>query len=381
MARWHGNAEPLVGTARWRRASRGIAQFLDDARPGTYPQRERMACRHGNAALQVGTAAQSAAKPRDRPVPGWCPSRHVPLAGKGWRTRKGTPTSRSAPLRKAQRNRAVAHFLDDARLGTYPYGKGWRTRKGTPTSRSAPLREAQRNRVKTTSWMTPVSARTPTGKGWRTRKGTPTSRSAPLRKAQRNRGSPTSWMTPVSARTPSGERMAHTQGNADLQVGTAARSAAKGVYHAAVRIDAERRGSGREANHPERGVLPGRPRQSGETHERRPAGRLHAPYTKKPARWRVTRGATIAAPRAVPVACDRGQVIVSSTPLIEVTVIVLVASSRVPITVTSMPRCSSAASFVMSRRWKPSGLARATLSPPFRQAVAQPLWASLPAFE
>ena len=60
---------------------------------------------------------------------------------------------------------------------------------------------------------------------------------------------------------------------------------------------------------------------------------------------------------------------------------VSVASSRAPITVTPIPRCSSAALLVMSRRWKPSGIASATPPPRLRQPVAPPWWASRPTFE
>ena len=254
-------------------------------------------------------------------------------------------------------------------------------------------------------------------------------RSAPLRKAQRNGVSPRSRMTPVSARTPAGKDDALARERRP-PVGTAARSAAKVVYHAAVRmtLNAEVSAEGEPPPHSgsflppacgglcrpevgvplparrsawwrgaerrttpalevvpcrpptagcadqrsafpclrvalhggveprgepplnsgsllppacgglcrpevgvpvparrsarwrgaerrttlELGVLPRRPPQSGEAHERRPAGRLHAPYTQKARRWRVSRGAAIAAPRGVPVDGDRGQVIVSS---------------------------------------------------------------------
>ena len=54
------------------------------------------------------------------------------------------------------------------------------------------------------------------------------------------------------------------------------------------------------------------PAQSGESHERRPVGRLHAPYTQKARPVAGVTGSDDAAPRGVPVDCDRGQVIVSS---------------------------------------------------------------------
>ena len=75
---------------------------------------------------------------------------------------------------------------------------------------------------------------------------------------------------------------------------------------------------------------------------------------KKPAGRRVPWGAGEPAPQGFPVDGDRESVDCQLDALIEVTLMVLVASSRVPITVTSMPRCSSAASLVMSSRWKPS---------------------------
>ena len=66
-------------------------------------------------------------------------------------------------------------------------------------------------------------------------KGRADLRSAPLREAQRNRVSPRSGMTPVSASTPPGKDDAPARERRP-PVGTAARSAAKGVYHAAVRM-------------------------------------------------------------------------------------------------------------------------------------------------
>ena len=275
--------------------------------------------------------------------------------------------------------------------------------------------------------------------------GTADLRSAPLRKAQRNGVSPRSRMTEVSARTPPGkddalarERRLTPAGKDDAlarerrpPVGTAARSAAKVVYHAAVRMTlnaevsaegeppphsgsflppacgglcrpevgvplparrsawwrgAERRttpalevvpcrpptagcadqrsafpclrvalhggveprgeppphsGSfsaarlrravptrgrrsracaslrpvawSREANHP-RTRSPSLPPAAVRRSSRAPSsGTAPCPvHTKSPARWRVSRGAAIAAPRGVPVDGDRGQVIVSS---------------------------------------------------------------------
>ena len=91
---------------------------------------------------------------------------------------------------------------------------------------------------------------------------------APPRAAGREGVLPNASMAHVSAPTPPG-RTARWQGNADLRpvlpvgAGTAARSAANGVYHAAVRMMLNARVPAESRTTPELGVLPCRPPPAG----------------------------------------------------------------------------------------------------------------------
>ena len=92
--------------------------------------------------------------------------------------------------------------------------------------------------------------------------GTADLRSAPLRKAQRNGVSPRSRMTEVSALTPAGKDDALARERRP-PVGTAARSAAKGVYHAVARMTLNAGVPTERRTTPELGVLPCRPPAAG----------------------------------------------------------------------------------------------------------------------
>ena len=280
-----------------------IAQWRRGAPLRTYPTGQSSTLARERRP-PVGTAARSAAKPR---IAQWrcsAPLRTYSTGQSGAQAReRRPPVGTRWPPASARR---IAEWRCGAPLRTYPTGQSsTQARERRPPAGTAARRAAAA--PPPTVGMAPFSARTPPGRAAR-RQGNadlwavlPVGPGTAARRAAAA-PPPTVGMVPFSARTPPG-RAARRPGNADLRSAQrptgprrrrpqpsgwlpsrrvphrAEQHAGKGTptsgrHRCAKRSerrvprsrpdDAERRGPGREANHPELGVLPCRPPEAGE---------------------------------------------------------------------------------------------------------------------
>ena len=212
----------------------------------------------GTTGVPPGPAARRAAKTASS-----CPA--------GWRAGPGTPTSgrHSGPQ---GRGGAAPNRRDGSLLGAYPTGQsGAQARERRPPVGTAARRAAAA--PPPTVGMVPFSARTPPGRAAR-RPGNADLRSArpprpsglspsPRRPTgpRRRRPQPSGWLP--SRRVPHRAEQHAGKGTPTSGRHRCAKRSERRVPRSRP-DDAERRGPGREANHPELGVLPCRPPEAGE---------------------------------------------------------------------------------------------------------------------
>ena len=234
-----------------------IAQWRRGAPLRTYPTGQSSTLARERRP-PVGTAARSAAKPR---IAQWrcsAPLRTYSTGQSGAQAReRRPPVGTRWPPASARR---IAEWRCGAPLRTYPTGQSsTQARERRPPAGTAARRAAAA--PPPTVGMVPFSARTPPGRAAR-RPG-----NADLRSAQRPTGprrrrpQPSGWLP--SRRVPHRAEQHAGKGTPTSGRHRCAKRSERRVPRSRP-DDAERRGPGREANHPELGVLPCRPPEAGE---------------------------------------------------------------------------------------------------------------------